>query len=104
MMLDRLTCLCMACVGSMPSDLYSNLLPLNETDRRAITGVRQPIRYLYRDLKVYRQQPTEATKTQITADFVALCTTETTCEPLNHVLRGLHRNPLELLRVLERPE
>jgi hypothetical protein len=43
-------------------------------------------------------------KTQITADFEALCTTETTCEPLNHVLHGLHRNQPELLRVLERPE
>lgn len=81
-----------------------HLLPLNETDRRAITWVRQQIWHLYRDLKAYRQQPTEARKTQITADFEALCTTETTCEPLNHVLHGLHRNQPELLRVLERPE
>lgn len=81
-----------------------HLLPLNETDRRAITWVRQQVWPLYRDLKAYRQQPTEAAKKRITADFEALCTTETTCEPLNHVLQGLHRNQPELLRVLERPE
>jgi hypothetical protein len=81
-----------------------HLLPLNETDRRAITWVRQQVWHLYRDLKAYRQQPTETAKKRITADFEAICTTETTCEPLNHVLGGLHRNQPELLRVLERPE
>jgi hypothetical protein len=81
-----------------------HLLPLNETDRHAITWVRQQVWHLYRDLKAYRQQPTEAAKKRITADFAAICTTETTCEPLNHVQQGLHRNQPELLRVLERPE
>ena len=40
----------------------------------------------------------------MTAGFVALCTTETNCEPLNQVLRGFQRNQAERLRVLERPE
>jgi len=82
----------------------SRLVPLNETDRRAIAWVRQQVWFIYRDLKAYRQVPDSAAQDRITADFEALCATETTCEPLNHVLRGLQRNQAELLRVLERPD
>jgi hypothetical protein len=82
----------------------SRLVPLNETDRRAIAWVRQQVWFLYRDLKVYRQAPDPAAKDRITADFEALCATQTTCEPLDAVLHGLHRNQAELLRVLERPD
>ena len=81
-----------------------HLLPLTDSDRRAIAWVRQQVGFLYRDLKAYRQHPDPTTKTQITAGFEALCATETTCEPLNHVLQGLQRNQAELLRVLERPD
>jgi hypothetical protein len=82
----------------------SHLVPLNETDRRAIAWVRQQVWFLYRDLKAYRQAPALAAKDRITADFEALCATATTCEPLNAVLRGLQGNQAELLRVLERPD
>jgi len=82
----------------------SHLLPLNASDRRAIAWVRQQVWFLYRDLKAYRRHPDPAVKDRITADFAALCATETTCEPLNQVLRGFQRNQAELLRVLERPE
>lgn len=82
----------------------SHLVPLNESDRRAIAWVRQQVWFVYRDLKAYRQQPDPAAKDPITAGFEALCATETTCEPLNAVLHGLQRNQAELLRVLERPE
>jgi hypothetical protein len=43
-------------------------------------------------------------KAELTAAFEALCATETTCEPLNHVLQQFQANQAELLRVLERPE
>ena len=82
----------------------SHLVPLNETDRRAIAWVRRQLWFLYRDLKAYRQAPDPAANARITADFEALCATETTCEPLNEVLHGLQRNQAELLRVLERPD
>ena len=82
----------------------SHLVPLNETDRRAIAWVRQQVWFVYRDLKAYRQHPDPAAKARITAGFEALCTTETTCEPLNQVLQGFQRNQAELLRVLERPD
>jgi hypothetical protein len=82
----------------------SHLVPLNETDRRAIAWVRQQVWFIYRDLKAYRQAPDPAAKDRITAGFAALCATETTCEPLNQVLQGLQRNQAELLRVLERPD
>ena len=82
----------------------SHLVPLNETDRRAIAWVRQQVWFVYRDLKAYRQHPDPAAKAQITAGFAALCATETPCEPLNQVLQGFQRNQAELLRVLERPD
>jgi hypothetical protein len=82
----------------------SHRVPLNESDRRAIAWVRRQVWFLYRDLKAYRQHPEPAAKARITAGFAALCATETPCEPLNAVLRGLHRNQAELLRVLERPD
>lgn len=82
----------------------SRLVPLNESDRRAIAWVRQQVWFLYRDLKAYRRHPDPAAKERITAGFAALCATETTGEPLNQVLRGLQRNQAELLRVLDRPD
>ena len=82
----------------------SHRVPLNEADRRAIAWGRQQVWFRYRDLKAYRQHPDPAAKDRITADFEALCATETTCEPLNQVLQGLQRNRAELLRVLERPD
>jgi hypothetical protein len=82
----------------------SHLVPLNESDRRAIAWVRRQVWFLYRDLKAYRQQPDPAAKARITAGFAALCATETPCEPLNQVLQGFQRNQAELLRVLERPD
>ncbi len=82
----------------------SHLVPLNESDRRAIAWVRQQLWFLYRDLKAYRPHPDPAAKDRITAGFEALCATETTCEPLNQVLHGLQRNQAELLRVLDRPD
>jgi hypothetical protein len=82
----------------------SHLVPLNESDRRAIAWVPRQVWLIYQDLKAYRPTPDPAAKDRITADFEALCATETTCEPLNHVLRGLQRNQAELLRVLDRPD
>ena len=82
----------------------SRLVPLNESDRRAIAWVRQQVWFLYRDLKAYRRHPDPAAKERITAGFEALCATATTSEPLNQVLRGLQRNQAELLRVLDRPD
>ena len=82
----------------------SHLVPLNESDRRAIAWVRQQLWFVYRDLKAYRRHPDPEAKARITAGFEALCGTATTCEPLNEVLRGLQRNQAELLRVLERPD
>jgi hypothetical protein len=81
-----------------------HLLPLTELDRRAIEWTRQQVWTLYRELKAYCQQPDPTVKAELTAAFAALCATETTCEPLNHVLQQFQAKQAELLRVLERPE
>ena len=82
----------------------AHLVPLNESDRRAVAGVRQQVWFRYRDLKAYRQAPDPGTKDRITAGLAALGATPTTGEPLNRGLRGLQRHQAERLRVLERPE
>ena len=83
---------------------WQHLLPLNDWDRQAIAWVRQPVWLLDRDLKAYRQHPDPAANSQITAGCEARCATETTCEPLNHVLQGLQRHQPEFLRVREPPD
>jgi len=80
------------------------ILPLNDADRQAITGIRDQVWPLYRDLTAYRQQPDPAAKAAIHAQFDTLCATVTPCEPLNQVLRGFQRNRDELLRVLDYPD
>ncbi len=74
-----------------------HLLPLNESDRQAIAGVREQIWGRYRDLKTYRQAPDPAAKADMTGRFEALYTTATSCEPLNQVLRRFQHQQAELV-------
>jgi hypothetical protein len=82
----------------------NQLLPLNDSDRRAIARVLHQLRTLYGELKSYKSAPNDARKAHIGAGFYALCATETTCAPLNQALQRLAQNRDELLLVLERPE
>ena len=82
----------------------SHLPPLNETDRRALMWVRQPIGHLYRDPKAYRQQPTEAAKTRITAISRRSAPRK---RPANRSITSWAvciATHWQLLRALERPE
>jgi len=82
----------------------AQLLPLTESDRRAVAWVREQVWTLYRELKRYKTAPEAARQAAIEAGFDALCATETTYAPLNQALAQLKRNKTELLLVLERPE
>lgn len=83
---------------------FAQLIPLNETERRAIEWVRDQFWQLYHELKAYKVEPTAKQKAAIEAAFEALCATETVCEPLNEALHHFHEDKPDLLRVLERPE
>ena len=80
------------------------IIPYGEKQRQAIQETRTQIWALYKDLKAYKQQPTEEDKTALAARFDTLFTTPTCSTPLNLALGRLHANKAELLLVLERPE
>jgi hypothetical protein len=64
-----------------------HLLPLNDSDRRAIAWVRRQVWLLYPDLKAYRQHPDPAAKDHLTAGFGALCATDITFASLKETCR-----------------
>jgi len=82
----------------------AKLMGFNDEQRAALEGVRSTLWKLYRDLKVYKQQPTSEAKQQLSARFDALCATKTCFVTLNRALRRMKHNKAELLLVLERPE
>ena len=59
---------------------------------------------LYGDLKTYKLSPSKRQRHHLERAFDALFKQKTRYQGLNQLLRRLHRNKEELLRVLERPE
>jgi hypothetical protein len=84
--------------------IFKRILPLNDIHVKALNWVRQQIWDLYRDLKHYRQQPSEAEKHELSARFDEICRTKTRFQTLNLALQRLAKNKTELLLVLERPD
>ena len=81
------------------------LNPIHEDRKKAVEWTRTQIWDLYADLKLYKLAPDQhkALVKDIRGRFDELCKT-TTCYPdLNAVLKRLHRNKDELLRVLDKP-
>ena len=56
------------------------------------------------DLKAYRLAPSEKRKASLTARFDRIFTRQTGFVTLDRLLKRLHANKAELLKVLERPE
>lgn len=84
--------------------LIHKLIPLTEPHRHAQALVRGQLWELYRDLKCYAEAPDEAQKAALVARFDALFTQKTDYATLNALLKRIHRNKAELLRVLEYPK
>lgn len=82
----------------------AKLVGFNDEQRKALEEVRSTLWKLYRDLKVYKQQPTPESKQHLSERFDALCDTKTCFVSLNRALRRMKDNKAELLLVLERPE
>ena len=80
------------------------IIPYGEKQRQAIQKTRSQIWALYKDLKAYKQHPTEEDKTALADRFDTIFTTPTCNTTLNLALGRLHANKAELLLVLERPE
>ena len=82
--------------------LIEKLIPLNARHREDIEQVRESIWKLYRDLKAYRQAPTEGQRKALTERFDELFSQHTSYATLNRLLERIHQNKPELLLVLER--
>ena len=84
--------------------LVHKLDTFTDEHRAAQSGVRDLIWKYYRALKAYRRRPTKRSKAVLEARFERIFTLETGFVTLDRLLKRLHKNKPELLRVLDRPE
>ena len=84
--------------------LVHKLDAFTDENRKAQRHIRGLIWRFYRDLKAYRLAPSEKRKASLTARFDRIFTRQTGFVTLDRLLKRLHANKAELLKVLERPE
>lgn len=75
-----------------------------EQEQKELETIQESLWKLYRELKEYKQAPSEQDKTKLEARFDELFTTQTHSAPLNKALQRIYDNKAELLLVLERSE
>jgi hypothetical protein len=83
--------------------LINRLIALNNDHVNAVDVVREQLWQLYRDLKVYKLEPTVSQAEDIRFRFQLMCNTKTAYATLNQVLKRMGNNQHELLRVLDKP-
>jgi Transposase IS66 family len=84
--------------------LVHKLDAFTDENRKAQRHIRSLIWRFYRDLKAYRLAPSEKRKACLMARFDRIFTRQTGFVTLDRLLKRLHANKAELLKVLERPE
>jgi hypothetical protein len=84
--------------------LVHKLDAFTDANRKAQRHIRSLIWRFYRDLKAYRLAPSKNRKAALTARFDRIFTRQTAFVTLDRLLKRLHANKAELLKVLERPE
>jgi hypothetical protein len=84
--------------------LVHKLDAFTDENRKAQRHIRSLIWRFYRDLKAYRLAPSKNRKAALTARFDRIFTRQTAFVTLDRLLKRLHANKAELLKVLERPE
>src|SRR3954453_13307286 len=84
--------------------LIHRLVPVTEAQRTAVALVRHLIWWLYRDLKLYRADPSSRAKAGLKARFDRLFGRTTGFAALDAALARLKGHKPELLIALERPE
>jgi hypothetical protein len=80
------------------------LVGFNDEQRRVLETIRTQIWDFYRELKAYREHPSDPQKAALKLRFDEIFTTKTCFATLNQALKRLHNNKSELLLVLERPD
>jgi hypothetical protein len=84
--------------------LVHKLDAFTDENRKAQRHIRSLIWRFYRDLKAYRLAPSKNRQAALTARFDRIFTRQTGFVTLDRLLKRLHANKAELLKVLERPE
>jgi hypothetical protein len=84
--------------------LVHKLDAFTDENRKAQRHIRGLIWRFYRDLKAYCLAPSEKRKASLMARFDRIFTRQTGFVTLDRLLKRLHANKAELLKVLERPE
>jgi hypothetical protein len=82
----------------------NELVPLHDGHAKDIQSIRSLFWEIYALLKDYKQKPNEAIKIEIEKKFDSMCSTQTSYQLLNNVLKRLMKNKEELLLVLKHPE
>ncbi len=82
----------------------NKIVGINDQQRKAIEDIRTRFWDLYDQLKLFKQNPAEAKKVELSASFDKLFATKTCCITLNLALKRIYKNRSELLLVLERPD
>jgi len=84
--------------------LVHKLVPANDRQSGAVEITRRMIWWFYRQLKDYKRAPSPARAAELSSRFDRIFRRRTGYATLDRLLKRLHANKPELLRVLERPE
>lgn len=84
--------------------LVYKLIPANDRQRSAVEVTRRMIWWFYRQLKAFKLAPGPERAAELRARFDRIFERRTGYATLDRLLKRLHANKDELLRVLERPE
>jgi Transposase IS66 family len=84
--------------------LVYKLVPANDRQRNAVEVARRMIWWFYRQLKAFKLAPSPERAAELRARFDRIFKRRTGYATLDSLLKRLHANKDELLRVLERPE
>ena len=84
--------------------LVYKLVPATDRQRNAVEVTRRMIWWFYRQLKAFKRDPSPQRAAELRARFDRIFKRRTGYATLDSLLKRLHANKDELLRVLERPE
>src|SRR5208282_3281033 len=84
--------------------LVYKLVPANDRQRNAIEVARRMIWWFYRQLKTFKLDPSPERAVELRTRFDRIFKRRTGYATLDRLLKRLHANKDELLRVLDRPE
>lgn len=82
----------------------NKLVGFNDSQRNALERIRTRIWEFYRELKIYKHNPCKDKKLELEKRFDKIFSSRTCYATLNRILKRIHKNKLELLLVLDRPD